>query len=71
MLKNTEDLLIPDDNRFVMFPIKHDDIWKMYEKQIDCFWRPQEIDLSNLAKGTYLLKFNSLENSKSIKVIKQ
>ena len=46
MLKNTEDLLIPDDNRFVMFPIKHDDIWKMYEKQIDCFWRPQEIDLS-------------------------
>lgn len=46
MLKNIEDILIPDDNRFVMFPIKHDDIWQMYEKQIDCFWRPQEIDLS-------------------------
>jgi ribonucleoside-diphosphate reductase subunit M2 len=41
-----EPLLIPDDNRFVMFPIKHDDIWKMYEKQVDCFWRPQEIDLT-------------------------
>lgn len=46
MSKTTEELLIPDDNRFVMFPIKHDDIWKMYEKQVDCFWRPQEIDLS-------------------------
>ena len=46
MSRNIEELLIPDDNRFVMFPIKYDDIWKMYEKQVDCFWRPQEIDLS-------------------------
>jgi ribonucleoside-diphosphate reductase subunit M2 len=29
-----------------MFPIEHDDIWKMYKKQIDCFWRAEEIDLS-------------------------
>jgi len=42
----TEPLLAPDDNRFVMFPIQHDDIWKMYQKQVDCFWRPEEIDLS-------------------------
>ena len=41
-----EPLLVPDDNRFVMFPIQHDDIWQMYEKQVDCFWRPQEIDLT-------------------------
>ena len=41
-----EPLLAPDDNRFVMFPIQHDDIWKMYQKQVDCFWRPEEIDLS-------------------------
>ncbi len=41
-----EPLLLPDDNRFVMFPIKYDDIWKMYQKQVDCFWRPEEIDLS-------------------------
>jgi ribonucleoside-diphosphate reductase subunit M2 len=44
---NIEPLLIQDDNRFVMFPIKYDDIWNMYEKQVDCFWRPQEIDLTN------------------------
>ena len=47
MSKNIiEPLLVPDDNRFVMFPIKHQDIWQMYQKQIDCFWRPEEIDLS-------------------------
>jgi ribonucleoside-diphosphate reductase subunit M2 len=41
-----EPILTPDDNRFVMFPIKYDDIWSMYKKQIDCFWRAEEIDLS-------------------------
>jgi ribonucleoside-diphosphate reductase subunit M2 len=41
-----EPLLTPDDNRFVMFPIKYDDIWKMYKKQIECFWRAEEIDLT-------------------------
>ena len=41
-----EPLLNPDDNRFVMFPIRYDDIWQMYQKQVDCFWRPEEIDLT-------------------------
>ena len=43
---NAEPLLIHDDNRFVMFPIQHNDIWEMYKKQVDCFWRPEEIDLT-------------------------
>ena len=43
---NTEPILTQDDNRFVMFPIKHNDIWDMYKKQVDCFWRAEEIDLS-------------------------
>jgi ribonucleoside-diphosphate reductase subunit M2 len=47
MSKNTvEPLLAPDDNRFVMFPIKYNDIWEMYKKQVDCFWRAEEIDLT-------------------------
>jgi len=47
MSKNiSEPLLAPDDNRFVMFPIKYQDIWDMYQKQVDSFWRPEEIDLS-------------------------
>ncbi|NBW59261.1 MAG: hypothetical protein EBR41_01640, partial [Crocinitomicaceae bacterium] len=41
-----EPLLAPDDNRFVMFPIQDQDIWKMYKKQVDCFWRAEEIDLT-------------------------
>ena len=43
---NNEPLLTEDDNRYVMFPIKDNDIWKMYKKQIDLFWRAEEIDLS-------------------------
>ena len=43
---NSEPLLTPNDKRFVMFPIEHDDIWKMYKKQVDCFWRAEEIDLT-------------------------
>ena len=29
-----------------LFPICDNDIWKMYKKQIDCFWRCEEVDLS-------------------------
>ena len=42
-----EPLLYKDDSRFVMFPIQHQDIWEMYKKAEDCFWRAQEVDLSN------------------------
>ena len=42
----TEPLLIEDDNRFVMFPIQDEQIWSMYKKQVDCFWRAEEVDLS-------------------------
>ena len=41
-----EPLLQDDENRYVMFPIQDQDIWQMYKKQIDCFWRAEEIDLS-------------------------
>lgn len=47
MSKHVEEpLLVEDDKRYVMFPIQDQDIWKMYKKQIDCFWRAEEIDLS-------------------------
>jgi ribonucleotide reductase beta subunit family protein with ferritin-like domain len=47
MNKNcVEPLLQEDVNRYVMFPIKDQDIWKMYKKQEDLFWRAEEIDLS-------------------------
>ncbi len=41
-----EPLLKDDTSRYVMFPIKDESIWKMYKKQVDCFWRAEEVDLS-------------------------
>jgi len=43
---DNEPILKPDDSRFVMFPIQDQDIWEMYKKAEDCFWRAQEVDLS-------------------------
>jgi ribonucleotide reductase beta subunit family protein with ferritin-like domain len=38
--------ILQDDNRFVMFPIKHESVWSMYKKALDSFWRAEEVDLS-------------------------
>ncbi|TDB63428.1 ribonucleoside-diphosphate reductase small subunit [Arundinibacter roseus] len=41
-----EPLLIEDPLRFVLFPIKHQDIWQMYKRHEASFWTAEEIDLS-------------------------
>ena len=41
-----EPILKEDLNRFVMFPIKDPEIWGLYKKMVDCFWRAEEIDFS-------------------------
>ena len=41
-----EPLLQPDENRYVMFPIKYNDIWDMYKRSIDSFWHTGEISLA-------------------------
>lgn len=46
MSKMTDTLLVENPNRYVMFPIEDADIWKSYKKQMDCFWRAEEVDLS-------------------------
>jgi ribonucleoside-diphosphate reductase beta chain len=40
-----EPILRQDPNRFVLFPIKHDDIWAFYKKSEASFWTAEEIDL--------------------------
>jgi ribonucleoside-diphosphate reductase subunit M2 len=45
-----EELLRPDDNRFVMFPIKYPDVFALYKRSIDCFWKVDDVDLSKDAK---------------------
>jgi ribonucleoside-diphosphate reductase beta chain len=41
-----EPILVENPNRFVLFPIQHDDIWKYYKISEASFWTPEEIDLS-------------------------
>lgn len=41
-----EPILVEDPHRFVLFPIKHHDIWEMYKKHEASFWTAEEIDLS-------------------------
>lgn len=45
-LEKDEPLLQENPRRFVMFPIKHPDIWKFYKKAEASFWTAEEVDLS-------------------------
>ena len=42
----TDPILTPENSRFVLFPIKYDDIWCLYKKHVDLFWRAEEIELT-------------------------
>jgi len=46
MSQAEEPLLKENKNRFVLFPIQHDDIWQMYKKEEASFWTAEEIDLT-------------------------
>ncbi len=41
-----EPILTENNTRFVLFPIKHNDIWEYYKKAEASFWTAEEIDLS-------------------------
>ena len=41
-----EPILDENPNRFVLFPIQHNDIWEFYKKSEASFWTAEEIDLS-------------------------
>ncbi len=45
-MSQLEPILEENKGRFVIFPIKHDDIWQMYKKAEASFWTAEEIDLS-------------------------
>ncbi len=42
-----EPILEENPNRFVLFPIQHDDIWAFYKKSEASFWTAEEVDLSS------------------------
>lgn len=41
-----EPILAPNENRFVLFPIKYPAIYAMYKKHLASFWTADEIDLT-------------------------
>ena len=41
-----EPLLEQNSGRYVLFPIKHHEIYKRYKDAVSTFWTPEEIDLS-------------------------
>jgi ribonucleoside-diphosphate reductase beta chain len=45
-MSQIEPILQENKNRFVIFPIKHQDIWEWYKKMEASFWTAEEIDLS-------------------------
>ena len=45
-MSKVEPILQENKNRFVIFPIKHHDIWEWYKKMEASFWTAEEIDLS-------------------------
>lgn len=40
-----------DPSRFVLFPIKHPQLWDMYKKAKASFWTVEEVDLSQVCGG--------------------
>ena len=41
-----EPMLTPSEDRFVIFPIRHPDLWAKYKQHMSVFWTAEEIDLS-------------------------
>lgn len=46
MLNQREFLLQENKKRFVLFPINHQEIWRMYKKAEASFWKAEEVDLA-------------------------
>ena len=44
-MEAVEPILAENNNRFVIFPIQHHDIWEWYKKMEASFWTAEEIDL--------------------------
>jgi len=41
-----EPILDDSNSRFTMYPIQHQGLWDLYQKQLSSFWKPQEVDFS-------------------------
>ena len=49
-----EKILVENPNRFVIFPIEHNDIWEFYKKAEQVFWTAENPELTIFATGHIL-----------------
>jgi ribonucleoside-diphosphate reductase beta chain len=59
-------MLQATDERFVIFPLKHTDLWAKYKQHMAVFWTPEEIDLSKDMKDWEKLTDNERHFIKNI-----
>lgn len=53
-----EPLLVPNPNRYTVFPIKHQNLWELYKKAQMSNWTTEEIDFSSDMKDWMTLSDN-------------
>jgi ribonucleotide reductase beta subunit family protein with ferritin-like domain len=63
---NTEYLLKENPSRFVIFPIKHNDMWEAFQKHRKAFWVESEVDLTVDLKDWNLLNNNEKHFIKNV-----
>ena len=60
--EHIEPMLQENLDRFVLFPIEHDDIWGMYKQHAASFWTAEEIDLAEDMKDWENLKGRAISD---------
>ena len=44
-MSNTEEILNEKNQRYVLFPLKYNNIFNLYKKALASFWTVEEVDL--------------------------
>ena len=47
-MTSSNEPILTDVNRHVVFPIKYDNVWKMYKKAVASFWTVEEISFNDI-----------------------
>jgi subtilisin family serine protease len=67
----TSKIFVTSNEKFVDVEIYNTIGQKVFSQYLGTILNNQELDLSNLSQGTYIVKFNGELNTKSVKVIKK
>ena len=65
---SNEPMLADNPGRFVILPIKYDDIWRMYKQAQSSFWTAEEVDLEKVRYSGMLLKAVLIETLEIFKL---